>query len=81
MESLNSVEENTAKDTRNIFRLKKELNYTAIKNIRNYKETKAIKDRILIDIQILFDHEEEKNYCKPVRGSNSWSNNFNTLLQ
>ena len=36
------------KDTRNLFRLKKEQNYTTIKDIRNpirqEKETKAIKD-------------------------------------
>ena len=69
------------KDIRNLFRLKKELNYTAIKDIRNLfrleKETKAIKDRILRDIENLFKHEkEEKNYYKPVRVSTFWSNNY-----
>ena len=47
--------ESIIKDIRNLFRLKKELNYTAIKHIRNLfrreKETKAIKDRILSDIK------------------------------
>ena len=60
-------------------RLKLELNYTAIKDIRNIfrlgKKTKAIKDRILRDIKNLFEHEEE-NYYKPVRVSNFWSNNY-----
>ena len=44
---------------RNLFRLKQELNYTAIKDIRNLfrleKETKAIKDRMLSDIKNLFE--------------------------
>ena len=65
--------ENIIKNTRNLFRLKKELNYTAIKDVRNLfrleKETKAIKDRILIDIKNIFEHEEE-NYYKPVRVNN-----------
>ena len=51
-------EENIIEDTGIFFRLKKELNYTAIKDITNLfrleKETKAIKDRILQDIQTLF---------------------------
>ena len=70
-------EEKIIKDIRNIFRLKNELNYTAIKEIRNLfrieKKTKAIKDRILKDIKNLFEHEE-KNYYKPVRVNNFWSN-------
>ena len=37
MESLRLEEENIIKDIRNIFRLKKELNYTALKDIRNLK--------------------------------------------
>ena len=35
MESLSLEEENIIKSIRNLFRLKKELNYTAIKNMRN----------------------------------------------
>ena len=40
------------------------------------KETKAIKDRIHRAIKNLFEHEEEENYCKPVKVSNFWSNNY-----
>ena len=58
------------KDTRNLFRLKKELNYTTIKDIRDLlklkKETKSIKNRIIRDIKNLFKHEEEENYYKPL---------------
>ena len=54
MESFNPEEQKIIKDLRNLFRLKKELNYTAIKDIRSLfrlkKEPKAIKDRILRDI-------------------------------
>ena len=60
MESLILEERNIIKD----FLFKKELNYTAIKNIRNHlrleKETKAIKDRTLIDITNLFAYEKEE---------------------
>ena len=64
MESLRLEEENMVKDIRNLFKLKKELNYTPIKDIRNpfrlEKETKAIKDRIVRDIKNLFEHEGEE---------------------
>ena len=54
---------------RYLFRLKKVLYYAEIKDIRNLfklkKETKAMKDRILRDVQNLFEHEEE-NYYKPL---------------
>ena len=81
MESLSLEEENIIKDIRNLFRLKKEQNYTAIKDIRNLfrqeKETKAIKDRILRDIKNISEPEkEEKNYYKQVRVSNFWSKNY-----
>ena len=66
MESLSLEERNIIKDIRNLFRQKKELDYTAVKDIRNLfrlkKETKAIKDRILRDIKNLLEHEEEQNY-------------------
>ena len=72
MESLHLKEENMMRDIRNLFRLKNELNYTAIKDIRNLftleKETKAIKKRTLGDIKNLFEHGEE-NYYKPPRVS------------
>ena len=46
MENLRFEEENIIKDLRNLFRLKKEQDYTAIKDIRNLfrieKEIKAI---------------------------------------
>ena len=61
------------------FSLKNKLNYTAIKDVRNLlkqeKETKAIKDRILSDIKNLFE-QEEVNYYKPVTVNNFWSNNY-----
>ena len=57
-------EEKMIKDIRNLFRLKKELNYTAIKDIgnrfRQQMETKEIKDRILRDIKNLFSMEKKK---------------------
>ena len=53
LENPRPEEESIIKDIRNLFRLKKELNYTAIQDIRNLprleKETKSIKDRILKD--------------------------------
>ena len=71
MQSLSFEEENIIKDIRNLFRLKKEVNYTAIKYLTNLfrleKESKVIKDR---DIKNLFVHEEEKNHYKPIRVSN-----------
>ena len=81
MESLSLEEESIVKDIRNLFRLKKELNYTAIKDVRILfrleKETKAIKDRILRGIKNLFEHEqEEEHYYEPVRVSNFWNNNY-----
>ena len=80
MESLSLEEENIVKDFRNLFRPKKELNYTAIKDIRNpfrlEEETKAIKDRTLRDIKNLFEHKEGENYYKQVRISKIWSNNY-----
>ena len=62
MENPRPEEENIIKEIRNLFGLE--------------KETKAIKDRILRDIENLFEHEEEEeNYYKPVRVSDFWSNN------
>ena len=62
-ENLKPEEENIIEDIRNLCRLKKELNYTAIKDIRNLfrleKATKEIKDRILRDINNLFEHKEK----------------------
>ena len=70
MENPMPEEENVIKDKRNFLKLNKELNYTAIKDIRHLfrleRKTKAIKDRILRDINNLIEHKEEKNYYKPV---------------
>ena len=81
MEDLRSEEQKTIKDIRNLFRLKKELNDTAIKHIKNLfrlkKEIKGIKDIVLRNIKNLSEYEkEEKNYYKPVRVNNFWSNNY-----
>ena len=52
MQSLSLEEDNMIKDKRNLSRLKKQLNYTAIKDTTNLlrlgKETKAIKDTLII---------------------------------
>ena len=40
MESLSLEEENIIKDIKNLFRLRKEQNYTAIKDIRNTSRQK-----------------------------------------
>ena len=57
---------------------KKKSKETIIKNIRNpfklKKENEAIKDRIVREIKTLFE-QEEKDYYKPIRVDNFWSNN------
>ena len=57
MESLSLENENIIKDIGNIFRLKKELNYTAIKDIRNLfrlkKKPKQLKIEYLEILRIL----------------------------
>ena len=50
----------------------KELNCTAVKDIRNLFQKKKPKLR---DIKNLSEHEGEENYYEPVRVSNFWSNN------
>ena len=70
MDGLNLEEENVIEDIKSLSRLKKEQNFTAIKDIRNLFrqeiETKAIKHRIPRDIKNLFEHEkkEEHYYIK-----------------
>ena len=81
MENPTPEEENIIKYIRNLFRLKKELNYTAIKNIRNLfrleKETKATKDRLLRDVKNISEHEKEEENCyKSVRVNNFWRKNY-----
>ena len=69
MQNLSLEEENIIKDITNPFRLKKELNYTAVKDIKSLLR--------LTDIKNHFEHEkEEENYYKPVRVNNFWSNNY-----
>ena len=64
MERVSLKEKNVIIDIINLFWLKKELNYTAIKDVRTLfrleKETKAIKDRTLRDIKNPLEREEEK---------------------
>ena len=63
MQNLSLEEENIIKDITNPFRLKKELNYTAVKDIKSLLR--------LTDIKNHFEHEkEEENYYKPVRVNN-----------
>ena len=52
---------------RNLFRLKKEIDNTTI------KENEAIKDRVIRNIRNLFGQKEEENYYKPVRVDNFWA--------
>ena len=63
MESLSLEKENLNKDMRHLSRLKKEINYTSIKDIINLfsleNETKAIKDRILRDIRIFLSMKKK----------------------
>ena len=79
MKNLTPEWENIIEDITNLFRLKKELNYTGVKDIKIFlkkeKETKAIKNTIIRDIKNLFEHEKE-NYYKPVRVNNFWSSNY-----
>ena len=74
MESSCLEEENIIRDVRNLFKLKKQIHGTAIKDIRSLlkskKDNKVIKNRILGCIRNLFEHEEEENYYKPARVSN-----------
>ena len=65
--------DNTIKDVKNLFELKKEIDDNRIKStikiFRLKKENEAIKDRIIRDIRDLFDWEKE-GYYKPVRVDN-----------
>ena len=64
MESLSLEEENIIKDIRSFSELKRVPNYIANKDVRNIfrieKETKAIKYRILRDIENLFLYKRTK---------------------
>ena len=64
MENPRSEEEDTIKDARNLFRLKKQQNGTATKDIRNLfrlkKEIKGIKDIVLEILRIFLNMKEKK---------------------
>ena len=64
MESLNPEEENIIKDIRNLFGLKKELNYTAIKYIRNLfrleKKIEQLKMEYLEILRIFLSMKKKK---------------------
>ena len=48
-----------------------------MRKLRQAKETKVNKGRILRDIKNIFEREkEEENYYRPIRVSNFWSNNY-----
>ena len=54
IKNLSPEEENVIKDIRNFFRLKKELNYTATKDIRNVLDEKKKRKQLKIEyLQIL----------------------------
>ena len=57
--------------------MKKEIDDTAVKDIRNRfrlkKEIKASNNRIIRDIRNLFEHED---YYKSARVGNLWCNNY-----
>ena len=62
------------KDIKNIFRIRKEINNSAIKDITKKKENETIKDQIIRDIKSLF--EQENDYYKPIRVGNLWNDSF-----
>ena len=62
------------KDIRNIFRRRKEIDNSTIKDITKKKENETIKDRIIRDIKSLF--EQENDYYKPIRVGNLWNDSF-----
>ena len=66
MESLSFVGENIIKDIRNLFRLKKAQNYTAVKDKRNIfrlkKEIKGIKIQYLEILRIFLSMRKKKKF-------------------
>ena len=60
MEGLSLKEENIIKDIRNLFRLKKEPNYTAIKYIRNLFGQKQLKRKCLEILKIFLSIKKNK---------------------
>ena len=72
------IEDNIIKDIKKSFRLRKQIDGSATKNIANLfrpkTENKTIKDKIIRDIKLLFRQEDD--YYKPVREGNFWNNNY-----
>ena len=64
MENPRPEEENIIKDTRNLFRLKTELNYTPIKDVRNLfrleKKLKQLKTEYLQILRIFLSMKTKK---------------------
>ena len=79
MESSIFEGEKVTKDVKNLFRLKKRNRWNHNQRYRNIfrleKENKVIKDRTLLNIRNLLEHEEEY-YYKPLRVANFSSNNY-----
>ena len=79
MESSSLEEESIIKNVRNLVRLKKETDDNTIKDIflDQKNERKQLEIEYLEIIRNLFEHEgQEKNFYKPVKVSNFWSNNY-----
>ena len=81
MENPRLEEEKIIKNLRNLFRLKEEQNYTAIKDIRNLfrilKIIKTIKYKVLRSIKSIFEYKkEQESYCKPVKVNTFWNNDY-----
>ena len=69
MESFSLEKENIIQDIKNLFKLKKELNCTAVKDLRNLfrqkKKLKQLKTEYSKILRIFFEHEEEvESYYK-----------------
>ena len=63
----------------NLSKLKKKVDFTTSKDIRNLfrlkKKTESVKDRVIRDTRHLFEHEVEGCY-KPIRVGNFCSNSY-----
>ena len=64
-------EDNIVKDTKNLFRLRKQIDK---RNLRLIKENETIKDKIIRDIKTPL--EKEDDYYKPMKVGNFWNNNY-----
>ena len=39
----------------------------------------AFKERVITDVMNLFEHEEEEDYCRPIRVVNVWNDSYAEL--